>query len=320
MSIKKIIKFVQAFFLGSILSLNAFSENSFLQKDIKELLHSASTGFIYSYLNLNFDSTLPATYNRFYGNSDIYAVYESDVNLGDHLTGGLTYFRVTTNINAQLQLIDKPLVTSRQTITNNSIFGHVEKSYQDRLFFNLGGSFGLNGINTNSLFGTNTGYANTKNYNWFTTFIALYNNTWKDISYTLSGSILYSQINQGSSVFYFNDPNLTPTNIEPLITRNLFTSENLELGYKTEKNKLTFTPFVGVGLIQIPVYANSRPTYPIVNGALPQLFINQSGYRAVTGVTFSHHKFMIRLEEIYYNAGNVFTCYETVANLTYHMD
>jgi hypothetical protein len=94
----------------------------------------------------------------------------------------------------------------------------------------------------------------------------------------------------------------------------------MELGYKTEKSKLTFMPFVGAGLIQIPVYSTSRPTTPIVNGALPQLIINQNGYRAAAGVTLLHNKFMVRLEEVYYNAGNVFTTYQTIAHLKYYMD
>ena len=107
------------FCVSLIFNSCAFAQTDYLHEDLRERLHGASSGFVYSFVDLNYDSSLPGTYNKFYGKSDIFAVYESDVKLGDHLTGGLTYFNVDTTINSSLQLIDRPLIRSKQTINNN---------------------------------------------------------------------------------------------------------------------------------------------------------------------------------------------------------
>jgi len=299
----------------------ASAGNLNLSEQIKQHFEGMATGLIYSFVSFDFDSEVSNSYNKFYGNSNIYAVYTSDIKLSEKLTTGLTFFNVQTDINSQVKIIDNPWVNSNQSINNNSIYGHILNRVSDHWLFNLSASAGENNIKTNAKYQNGlTGYANISALNWFTHLIGQYSNSWKSISYSINGAVLYSQFNSPSYDFNFNSSTNNSISVASLITRQLFTFEFIELGYKTLKNNLTFMPFVSGGLIQIPIYSTSRPARPIVNGALPQLVINMNGYRASAGVSLQHQKFKIRLEENMYQAGSEFTSYSTIANVAYYLD
>ncbi len=308
------------FLLCSSIVNVAFSLQSFLNDDIKKKFDHLQTGFIYSNITFNFDSVASENSNKFKGNTNIEAVYAGNIQLTDDLTWGLTYFNVKTNVDSNVKL-GKTTIDTKQTIFNNSIYGHILSTYKEHFFFDVGAAYGRNIISTNSTITVvNNGYTDTQNNNWFTQFSSVYNNTWRNLTYTFNAGILYSEVDAGSYNFYYTTQDSPPAFVAALITRTIFVSEGFEFGYKTENNGLTFTPFINAGLVQIPVYATSRNTTPVINGSLPQLSVRQNGYRAGTGVNLVHDKFMIRVEEVYYNAGNVFQSYQTVANLKYLFD
>lgn len=309
------------FFVCSSLSNAALSSPRFLTDDIKKKFDYVNVGFIYSHVNFNFDSVVQGNINDYLGDTNIEALYAGNIQLTDDLTWGLTYFNVETNVTSNLVLRNTAEVNTKQTISNNSIYGHILSVYKEHFFFDVGAAYGHNIINTNSVINTTIlGYTNTQNNNWFTQFSSVYNNKWKQLTYLFNAGILYSEVDAGSYQFFYTTQNLAPAVVAPLRTRTIFVSEGLELGYETENNGLKFTPFLNAGLVQIPVYSTTRNTAPIINGSLPQLSVNQNGYRAGTGVNLVHEKFTIRVEEAYYNAGNVFKSYQTVANLKYIFD
>lgn len=297
------------------------AENLNLSDQIKKQFEGVSTGLVYSYVAFNFNSEVLDSYNKFTGDSNIYAVYTSDIKLSKSISSGLTFFNVKTQINSQVKIPENPGLNASQTINNNSIYGHILNKATDHLFFNFSASAGQNIIKTNAKYQNGlTGYANAANLNWFTHLIGQYNNSWNSLSYSINAAVLYNQINANAYDFIFNSTYNNPISLESVITRQLFVFEFIELGYKTLKNNLTFTPYLSGGLIQIPLYATSRPVLPIVNGALPQLIINKNGYKAATGVSLQHKKFKIRLEQSIYQSGREFTSYATVANVAFYLD
>jgi len=279
-------------------------------------------GFIYSHVNFDFNSAVDGNKNDYFGDANIEAVYAGNISLTDHLTFGVTYFNVETDVTSNFVLRNIAAVHTTQNISNNSIFGHVLLEYQEHLFFDVGAAFGHNIISTNSVVNTDiSGYTNTENNNWFTQFSGVYNNNWKQLTYLLNAGILYSEIDAGSYQFYYTTYNIASVNVPSIRTRTIFVTEGLELGYKTENNGLAFTPFLNGGLVQIPIFNTTRRSgLPVINGSLPQLAVNQNGYRAGTGVALVHDKFTIRVEEVYYRAGTTFKSYQTVANLKYIFD
>lgn len=289
---------------------------------IKKRFDYLNMGFIYSHVNFDFDSAVDGNINDYFGEANIEGVYAGNIELTDHLTFGVTYFNVDTNVTSNFVLSKSASVHTIQNISNNSIFGHVLLEYKEHFFFDVGAAFGNNIISTNSVINTTiSGYTNTENNNWFTQFASIYNNNWKQLTYTFNAGILYSEVDAGSYQFYYAAQNIAPVNVPSIRNRTIFVTEGLELGYKTENNGLTFTPFLNGGLVQIPVNNSTRKSsVPVVNGSLPQLSVNQNGYRAGTGVNLVHNKFTIRVEEVYYRAGNVFASYQTVANLKYIFD
>jgi hypothetical protein len=299
----------------------ASAENLNLSDQIKKQFEGMATGLVYSYVSFDFNSEVFNSYNKFAGDSNIYAVYTSDIKLSEKVTTGLTFFNVKTQINSQVKIIDNPWVNSIQSINNNSIYGHILNRVTDHLFFNFSASAGQNTIKTDAKYQNGlTGYSNTSSLNWFTHVIGQYSNSWNSLTYLINSAVLYSQVNSPRYDFIFNNTQNNPISVAPLVTRQLFVFEFVELGYKTLKNNLTFTPFINGGLIQIPVYSTSRRTRPMVNGALPQLVINKNGYKAAVGVSLQHQKFRIRLEESIYQAGTEFTSYATIANVAFYLD
>ncbi len=119
----------------------------------------------------------------------------------------------------------------------------------------------------------------------------------------------YSQINFGS---YNLNPIFsgTPIIIEPLVNRATLIIESGELSYVINPEVM---PFINAGLIQVPQFSNSRPLVAasLINASLPQLSLNQNGFRLGAGVNFKHKRVTWRLEEKYYNSVGTFISYQT---------
>jgi hypothetical protein len=72
--------------------------------------------------------------------------------------------------------------------------------------------------------------------------------------------------------------------------------------------------------VQVLSYQNSRVliNQPI-NGISPQLNVDKNGFRVGAGLTYSFRQFRVRVEEQYFNAGSVYSSYQTFLGLKYAM-
>ena len=115
---------------------------------------------------------------------------------------------------------------------------------------------------------------------------------------------------------YYQTPFPTQT-VEPLSNKSWFLMENVELGYNLEKYP-SWIPFVNAGLVQVLSFQNSRPLVSIaINGISPQLNLDKNGFRLGGGLAYTHKEVTLRLEEQYYNAGNIFRSYQTILGIKY---
>jgi len=274
---------------------------------------------IYSYVDFNFDSTTGINFNRFQGHSNLYSVGADHMLFRRDLIVGLYLFKIDTAVDSQFLLSPGVLNTSEQSINNNTFFGHLLKTFNSRFYLDLAGAYGQNKINTVTQIAPDsdseqTAFSSYINNNWFVSINALYRKPWKKLLLKTNVGALYSQINSGSYLFTLQSTG-TSAIVAPLVNRATLILENAELGYAYNAELM---PFINGGLIQVAQFSNSRPIVSAqINGSLPQLNMNKSGYRLGAGLAIKHKTLALRLEEKYYNAGGTFQSYQTLVGLEY---
>jgi len=286
------------------------------------MFNQLSLGGLYSYTDFKFDSTVSGNFNRFQGHSNLYSIGAGNARLGHDVSAGIAIFRVDTSFNSQVSLNSGILPsTGKQTIHNNTLFGHVLKYYKPYVFLDLAAGYGQNKVVSESWIMANTpdqqyGYAHTRNTNWFASLTSAYHRPWKKFVLRANARLLYSQANAGR--YMFNFQSVFPAKlIEPMTNKVWFLMENAELGYNLNP---TLTPFINGGLIQIVHYANSRPLINLpINSTFPQLSMNKNGFKLGGGVAINYKQLTLRLEEQYYNAGGTYTSTQTIAGFKYLM-
>lgn len=281
----------------------------------------------YGYANFKFNSFSGNSYNTYKGVSKLYSAGADQAHFAG-FTSGVYIFRVSTTLDSLLTLTPNPPSGSSQLINNNTLFGHIMKSFSNNQFFlDFGAGLGKNSITNNSslLQGTVSpgfGYANYTSNNWFASINAMYNKPWNNFFIKSNVGVLYSQMNTGRYMFYtqteFPPPYyLQSANyiVDPLLSKATLVFENVEIAYTLFPYVM---PFINGSLIQVAQFTNSRPlvTTPI-NGSLPLLDMNQNGYRVGGGVTFSHKQLKVRIEDKYYNANGVFRSNQILLGLDY---
>lgn len=73
-----------------------------------------------------------------------------------------------------------------------------------------------------------------------------------------------------------------------------------------------------MGLMQVLSYQNSRAlTNQPLNGISPQLSLDKNGVRVGAGLTYTYKQLRVRIEEQYFNAGSVYSSYQTILGIKY---
>lgn len=291
------------------------------------ILNQMTGELLYGYMNFNFNSNTGNNFSNYEGHSNLYSVGADQLKLWPTYTGGIYYFKVNTNLNSQIILEPSPLSTASQSINNNTIFAHIMKNINSQFYVDLAGGYGFNSISLQSLVFADTknqglGFANYDNNNWFTSLNGLYSKTFNNWLFRAGIGGLYSQIDTGSYTFNlqssFPDQTTQPFSdqtVNPLTTKTTFLFETVEVGYSINSGIM---PFINGALIQVVQFSNSRPlVFAQINGTLPQLNINQNGFRVGAGVAFTYKQFKLRIEDKYYNAGDVFTSNQGLVGLEY---
>ncbi|WP_127101382.1 hypothetical protein [Legionella sp. km772] len=128
--------------------------------------------------------------------------------------------------------------------------------------------------------------------------------------------ILYTTVDSGAYSFFFQT-NFPTQTIEPLSNKSWFLMENVEFGYTLEKYP-SWIPFINAGLVQVLSFKNSRPLVNIaINGISPQLNLDKNGVHFGGGLAYTYKDLTVRLEEQYYNAGRIFSSYQTLLGIKY---
>lgn len=288
-----------------------------------DFLRKITPEMMYGYTDFHFDSTTGANFNRYKGHSNLYSGGADHISLSQSIMAGLYYFRIDTALASQFLFTPGTVTTSEQTITNDTIFGHVLKIFTPQIYVDLAGGYGYNRFVTFTEIAASPGglqpteaHERHNNDNWFISLNGIYRKSWQKFLLRANLGVLYSEIDTGSYNYIF-PATTTFANVAPLVNRSTLILENAEFGYSINSKLM---PFIDVGLIQVAQFSNSRPLMSaatVINGSLPQLNMDKSGYRLGGGVSYNYKNLSMRLEEKYYNAGGTFESLQTLASLEY---
>ncbi|QRN04925.1 autotransporter outer membrane beta-barrel domain-containing protein [Legionella sp. MW5194] len=264
-------------------------------------------GAAYSYQDFKFDSSKLLTFNRFNGHSNLYGVGGNNFQFNQRISGGFFIYKLDTELSSQLQLLSLPLVSSTQSIRNNSIYAHVLTRLMQHFFFDLAGGYGQNSLSYNTStrfeFQQKNGYANAISKNWFASVSALFTHTWKEFVFNANLRALRTEVDQDPYAIHFAfDP---ATQSVPSLTNKVsYLQENAELGYKINDS---VQPFVEGGLLQVLDFSNSRPALTgVILGPVPEFNLDMNGYKVGGGIAFNYKQYVFRLEQQYFQRGSVY--------------
>lgn len=273
---------------------------------------------LYSYTDFDFNSTSGSSFNLFKGHSNLYSIGADRLFLMPSLYTGVYVFRADTHLNSQALLPGTLPVNTTQSVTNDTIYGHLYKTFSDQLSIDFAGAFGQNHSTLVAQISSErnqqlNGYGNYNYSNWFTSLYGVYAKPWKKIVFKTTIGALYSQINQGGYFLTFN--NISPEIVQALTNKATYIIENFEIDYPYNDR---FIPFVSGGLLQVAQYTNSRSLInnPI-NGTFPQLNLDQNGFRLAVGFLYKLKHFSLRVEEKYFNGEGIYTNAQTIIGLDY---
>lgn len=271
------------------------------------------------YTDFKFHSIAGNNYNLFKGYSKLASIGGNNVLLPHHWIAGIELLKVDTILGAQTLLNPGLPAKTNQSIRNNTLFGHLLKQLNDHWFADFSAAYGKNRLNIMSFITTPTGEligsASTSSTNWFASAMGIYSKNWKQWIITANGRLLYSEVNNGSYSFLFQ-PTAANQIVAPLSNKSWYLMENIELGYQLER--LSWTPFINAGLVQVLSFRNSRSLTNIaINGISPQLNVDKDGVRVGGGLAYTNKQFTLRIEEQYYNAGGIYSSYQTFLGIRY---
>ena len=275
--------------------------------------------FLYGYTDFDFDSTEGLNYNKFQGHSNTYALGADNIQLAPSVYAGLFLFRVDSFLDWQTSLVPAASSTSSQTIHNNTITAHILKRFNPNFFMDIGGGYGRNQVHTETFTDGpgELGVANYHNSNWLANINGIYHQTWDCFDFTGSAGVFYSQID--TNAYNYDVASVAVTiPVAQLINKVTMITENAEVGYQATQR---IRPFVNGGLFQVVQFSNSRPIiFTPTAGVLPQLVMDQNGFRLGAGFGVQYKRVNLRVEEKYYNAGNTFVSYQTLATAQMSFD
>lgn len=277
------------------------------------------TGF-YNYVDFKFHSTEGNNYNRYQGHSNQAGIGSDYISIRNKLMAGVTLYEVDTRLNAQYFVAPSVPLNQRQHLKNNSIFLHLLKPI-GYLVVDVSGGYGRTKTsNQATLVFTQspslTGFGKATNDNWFGGITTYIEQQWKQLS--LRGYLqgLYAESDAGNYSINFTG-NTAALPISPNTTKATWIIEHAELGYEINPS---ITPFISGSLVQVPYYKNTNPVVATgIIGALPQLNLNQNGYKVGAGFTLRRKELSFRVEQKYYQTGSIYHSNQTFLRVMYNL-
>lgn len=289
---------------------------------IGHMLHGSLPGLIYSYVDFYFNSSSGANFNRFRGHSNIVGFGGNQLNLFKDFQGGVFFYHIDTSNMTYISISPNSPSLYNSKNRNDTIFAHLTKPLKHG--FSVDGGFGY-GSNHSTLNGTIyasglTPFYSNASYsfnNWFANATLFYQRQMKSFVVSAFVQGLYTQSDVNGYTQQFS-ANFSPSTVAPLTTKITYILEDVTVNYKSNN---PFSPYLSAGLIQVADYSQSRPSLAgTVNGSLPQLALNQSGYRLGGGLGYNHKNAAVRVDYRYYEAGSQFHSSQVTLNLTYLLD
>lgn len=276
---------------------------------------------LYSYTDFTFNETDQTITSHFQGHSNFYLVGGNNFPIYKTMLAGIFIYRMDTN----LTFTQSALASTKETIHNNTIIGHVLKQVKPSLYFDVLGGYGQNQLSFKTLNNTEVtnqelGHAVSSGNSWFVGLKGIYSHSWTDFGLISSLAALHTEVNQNAyNYILFNSS--PPNNfISPLSSKATFILENAELTYKRHA---TIQPFLNGALIQIVQKPDDRPNLATLSiGSLPNpnININKNGFAVGGGVSFKYKKLLLRLEQQYYQRGSIYHSNQSVATIRYAID
>lgn len=278
-----------------------------------------SVNGVYAYNDFNFNSTtLTGGFNRYKGHANFYSVGGNNVTLNEYFSAGLFAYWINTSVNSKLWLPGFSFSDTDQSITNNSIYGHVLTHVKPSFFVDVAGGYGQNTghFRTSVEFpGTKTNYAtgNNRGNNWFISGAALYSKQWNKLIINANVGVLHTEVNQRP--YNLNFANFIATQfVDRLRTDATFILENAEIGYQATP---MIQPFVNGGFLQVANFNTNQSGVPVeFIGAVPGLNLDKNGYKVGGGVSLSYKQYSLRVEQQYFKRGSIYSSNQTTVSLT----
>ena len=163
----------------SLLLCQSFVASANQQEPPTSSYNGLNVSGVYSYNNFKFDSTNGNGFNRYKGHMNFYSVGGNNVKLNDYFSAGIFVYWIDTNFHSQFLLPSFSFTKTNQSITNNSLYGHVLGRVNSSFFIDVAGGYGRNtgrsettvAFPTTAVLSAN---AHTSGNTWFVSAAGLY--------------------------------------------------------------------------------------------------------------------------------------------------
>lgn len=294
-------------YLFAILSAHAGQNDSVLmEQEFKTILSSSYLKNLpYNFRDYTFDATQSSPLNLAQESADLYGLEIGNFKLNKNFSNGFFVYKLDNKINPSLLL---PTPTSLQSSTAHSLYAHLLSRLVQHFFIDLAGGSGQNATNYSPHLNSTSLYKNVygnNNYskNWFASATALFNHTWKEFVFNTNLTALHAEANPDPSAIYFS----------PLLNASLlgidgqkkisFLQENAEISYQGHP---FFHPFIDGGLLQMLSVGSAQQASFGFMGPLSTLNFDSSAYKLGGGLAFNYKQYVLRLEQHYYQRGNLY--------------
>lgn len=273
---------------------------------------------LFSYSNFDYNNDTPTALSNFQGTSYLSLIGGNNFHISNSLLAGLFFY----NMNSYINFTQSPLAFTSETIHNNSLVGHIFKQVKPNFALDILGGYGLNSLGFNTLSTsqmTQLAHAKSQGNTWYTYLKGIYNHAWTNFSLIGTAGVLYNQVNQNGFNYFYTSIFTPATFVQSVKSQSTFAIEYAELTYKHGSKIL---PFINGSLIQVLQNSINTPAAIALSvGTLPNQIIdlNQNGFSVGAGFNWKHNKLSLRLEQQYYQRGNVYHSLQSIASLKYQL-
>lgn len=223
------------------------------------------------------------------------AIYGQQFQFNRRLSGGLFVYRT----DSPMQALSLPSSVSSSVNQNNNLYMHLLTRLMSHLFFDVAGGYGSN-VSNAKYYLSNQQNLNGYSKNWFASAAALFTHTWKEFVFSANLSAMRGDAQQDPYTPYLSyRSTLVPNNLAKMSS---FLQENAEIRYRGNP---FVQPFIAGGLLQI-IDANNLSANAVPFSPLPEFNQDLNGYKVGGGLAFNYKQYIFRLEQQYYQRGNLY--------------